>query len=246
MTIDTVKQKLIELRLKLAAANLQQTLVAAELKNWNLPDMLNHLLDLELEFRHKNRVDRLFKESRLIQQPTIDQFDFHFHKSRMDQKTKILNLMTLEFVKQKKDIILIGNTGVGKTFLARCIAYAAIQAGMKTLYTTTSLMINQLIAAEADHSLFRKLRQYESPEILVCDEIGYLPLDHNGSNLFFQVINARHEVKSTIITTNTPFAQWGKVFDNTALATAIADRLVYNSEILVMEGKSYRKRMSKK
>ncbi|MCD4767156.1 MAG: ATP-binding protein [Methanosarcinales archaeon] len=139
-------------------------------------------------------------------------------------------------------MILIGNPGVGKSFLAKCIAYAATQAGIKTLFTTAMDMINHLISAEADHSLLKKLQFYQSPDILVCDEIGYLPLGTQGSNLFFQVISTRHERKSTIITTNLTFTEWGKIFDSTTVATAIADRLVYNSEILVMEGKSYRKR----
>ena len=150
--------------------------------------------------------------------------------------------MDLEFIRQKKDIILIGNPGVGKSFLAKCIAYAATQASVKVLFTTAMDMINQLIAAEADHSLLKKLQYYKSPVLLVVDEIGYLPLGTQGSNLFFQVISARHENCSTIITTNLSFAEWGKIFDSTTVATAIADRLVYNSEILIMEGKSYRKR----
>ena len=103
-------------------------------------------------------------------------------------------------------------------------------------------MINHLIAAEADHTMLKKLQYYQSQELLVIDEIGYLSLGIQGSNLFFQVISARHERKSTVITTNRPFAQWGEIFDNTTVATAIADRLVYNSEILILEGPSYRKR----
>jgi DNA replication protein DnaC len=99
-----------------------------------------------------------------------------------------------------------------------------------------------LVAAQDNRTLLSKLKTYQSPDLLVIDEIGYLPLGQQGSNLFFQVISARHKQKSTIITTNLPFAQWGNIFDNTTVATAIADRLVYNSEILVMEGKSYRKR----
>ena len=89
--------------------------------------------------------------------------------------------MSLEFIKQKKDIILIGNPGVGKSFLAKCVAYGATQAGIKTLFTTATDMINHLIAAEADHSLLKKLQFYQSPDILVCDEIGYLPLGTHKS-----------------------------------------------------------------
>ena len=142
----------------------------------------------------------------------------------------------------KKHVIFIGNPGLGKSLLAKTIAYAATQAGIKTLFTSTMEMINQLVAAQENHTLLAKLKTYQTPDVLVCDEIGYLPLGQQGSNLFFQVISARHEQKSTIITTNLPFAQWGNVFDSTTVATAIADRLVYNSEVLVMEGKSYRKR----
>ncbi|MBW1683124.1 MAG: ATP-binding protein [Deltaproteobacteria bacterium] len=125
------------------------------------------------------------------------------------------------------------------------MAYAATQANIKTLFTTTMDLINHLIAAEADHSLLKKLHYYQSPDLLVCDEIGYLPLGTQGSNLFFQVISQRHEKKSTIITTNLPFADWGKIFDSTTVATAIADRLVYNSEVFILEGPSYRKRDKK-
>jgi DNA replication protein DnaC len=140
------------------------------------------------------------------------------------------------------DVILIGNPGVGKSLLAKTIAYGATQDGIKTLFTSAMDMINQLVAAQDNRTLLSKLKTYQSPDLLVIDEIGYLPLGQQGSNLFFQVISARHKQKSTIITTNLPFAQWGNIFDNTTVATAIADRLVYNSEILVMEGKSYRKR----
>ena len=105
-------------------------------------------------------------------------------------------------------------------------------------------MINQLIAAEADHSLLKQLHHYYAPDLLVCDELGYLSLGQQGSHLFFQVISQRHQQKSTVITTNLPFAEWGKVFDSTTVATAIADRLVHNSEVLILGGTSYRRKLT--
>jgi len=242
MSIESVVVKCKALKLKAFAENLEQTVAIGEEKNWTSLQIMNHLLDIELEQRRKNRIERCFKQSKLYEKPTIDQFDFNFHSSRKKQKNRIVNLMDLEFIKQPKDIILIGNPGVGKSFLAKCMAYAATQAGIKTLFTTAMDMINHLIAAEADHSLLKKLLYYQTQELLAIDEIGYLSLGTQGSNLFFQVISARHEKKATIITTNRPFAQWGEIFDNTTVATAIADRLVYNSEVLILEGSSYRKR----
>lgn len=242
---ESVKEKLVSLKMKTAAETVEQILETGNQKNMSCLEIIEHLLEMELEAKQKNRIARLFKESKLTEKLTIDQFDFNFHKARKKHKNRILGLMEPGFVTQKKDVILIGNSGVGKTFLAKCIAYAAILAGVKVLFTTAADMINQLIAAEADHSVLKKLRYYQSPDLLVCDEIGYLPLGATGSNMFFQVISERHEKKSTLITTNLPFSQWGNIFDSTTVAAAIADRLVYNSEILIMEGESYRKRMKK-
>ena len=230
------------LRLKNCALNLADVIKQGSQKNLSALQTIDRLLEIELACRKKARIALRFKQSRLKDKTTIDQFDFSHHASRKKQKNQILSLIDLGFVQDKKDIVLIGNPGTGKTFLSKCIAYAATQAGIKTLFTTAMDMINHLVAAQTDHTLLKKLKYYQSQDILVCDEIGYLPLGRQGSNLFFQVVSARHEQKSTIITTNLPFAKWGDIFDGTTVATAIADRLVYNSQILIMEGKSYRKK----
>ena len=240
--MEELKEKLMKLRLKVMAQELEAILDEAKQKNTDFLSMLEKLADLETESRWQNAIKLRFRQSRLSEKLTVDHFDFNHHKSRKDQKTQILNLFNLEFQRENKDVILIGNPGTGKTFLAKSMAYAACNANVKVLFTTAIDMINHLIAAEADHSLLKKLHYYQSPALLVCDELGYLSLGQQGSHLFFQVISARHRVKSTILTTNLPFAEWGNVFDSTTVATAIADRLVHNSDVLVLEGPSYRRK----
>ena len=240
--IECVKEKLVRLRLKTMAHELEPVLEKATQKNLDLISALNLLADTEIDERWQNAINLRWRQSKLTEKITIDQFDFNHHKSRKDQKTRILNLLNLEFIKQHMDVILIGNPGTGKTFLSKCIAYAACNANIKILFSTAMDMVNHLIAAEADHSTLKKLHYYQSPDLLVCDELGYLSLGHQGSHLFFQVISQRHQQKSTLLTTNLPFADWGNVFDSTSVATAIADRLVHNSEVLILGGQSYRRK----
>lgn len=242
-SMDLVKEKLKKLKMKAGAQRLDEVIKWSLAKNQPPLNVIGHLLDIELEAKTRNKIDRCFRESRLIDKFTIDRFDSEFHPSRAKLKNRLLNLMDPRYIRERRDLIFIGNPGVGKTFMAKCLGYAAAQSGVKVLFTTAMEMLNHLIAAEADHSLLKKLHCYCSPELLICDEIGYLPLGAQGSNLFFQVISSRHEKKSTIITTNLAFSDRGKIFDSTTTATAIADRLVANSDVFIMEGESYRKRL---
>jgi len=241
-SIEKVKEKLEALRLNAMAENLPIALDQEKNKNKGTCWVFEYLLDKEIEKKHQRAINTRFRQSKLFDQFTIDQFDFNFHSSRKKNRPRIMQLMELEFIDAHKDIIFIGNPGRGKTFLSKIIGYAGCQANKKVLYTTAINMINNLIAAQADQSLLKKLHYYQAPSLLICDELGYLPLDQQGSNLFFQVISARHGRSSTIITTNLAFSDWGKIFDNSSVAVAVADRLVANSEIMLMEGNSYRRK----
>ena len=241
-TIEQAKEKLIQLRLKIMAQRLEEVIQQAKEKNRDPLFVLNQLAEAEADHRWQSAIKLRFQQARINEKITLDAFDFHHHNSRENQKAQILDLLNLDFVSKHTDVILIGNPGTGKTFLAKSVAYAACNANIKVLFTTAMDMINHLIAAEADRSLLKKLHYYQSPALLAVDEMGYLSLGPQGSHLFFQVISARHQAKSTLITTNLPFADWGKVFDSTTVATAIADRLVYNSDVLILGGTSYRRK----
>ena len=237
-----LEQKLEQLKLPAISRQLEKILTEAASKNLTIAATLEWLTDVELEARRDRAVERRFKCSHLLSRPSIDSFYFNHHKSRLQNKARILRLLDLSLVSDGTNLVLIGNPGVGKTFLAKIIAWRACQANHRVLFTTAMDMLNQLSAAQVDHSLVRKLKSYTDPSLVVIDELGYLALDQASSNLFYQVVSTRHSQKrSTIITTNTPFSDWGNILFNTTIATAIADRLVENSEIFLLSGESLRK-----
>ena len=199
-----LEQKLQQLNLAAMSHQIEQTIAEAAAKNMSVSATLEWLADMELEARTGRAIDRRFRSSRLQSRPSIDGFQFHHHKSRVQAKNRILRLLDLNFLREGTNLVLIGNPGVGKTFLAKVIGWKACQANQRVLFTTAMDMLNQLSASQVDHSLVRKLKGYTEPSLLICDELGYLALDQQTSNLFYQVISTRHsQKKSTVITTNT-------------------------------------------
>jgi DNA replication protein DnaC len=199
-----LEQKLEQLKLATMSQKLEPTLKEAATKNLSFAATLEALADLELEARNRRAVERRFHVSRLHAQPSIDTFHFQHHKSRMQSKSRILRLLDLNFLKDGTNVVLIGNPGTGKTYLAQILGWRACQANVRTLFTSAMDMLNHLLASQVDHSLVRKLRVYTEPTLLICDELGYLSLDQQTSNLFYQVISTRHsQHKRIVVTTNT-------------------------------------------
>src|SRR5579864_8629500 len=205
--VTSLHQKLNQLSLTTMSRQLDQVTADTATKNLSFVHALESLIDLELEARNRRSIERRFRLSRLHSQHSIDSFHFKHHKSRMELKNRILRLLDLEFLKNGTSAIFIGNPGVGKTMLAKIIGWRACQANHRVLFTTAMDMLNHLLASQVDHSLVRKLKLYTEPTMLICDELGYLSLDQQNSNLFYQVISDRHAQKrSTVITTNTAFS----------------------------------------
>lgn len=233
--------KLSSLKLDFMAKGLDDALTQAASGNLSHSDMLDRLVDLELDGRLSSSILRRFRLSKLHSQYDIADFDFDHDKSRRQLKARILRLLDLDFIRQGTNVVIIGNPGVGKTMLSKIIAWKACQANLRVLFSPVMNMLNQLVASQVDHSLVRKLKIYTDPSLLVCDELGYLSLDQLTSNLFYQVVSTRHsEKRSTIITTNSAFSDWGNILFNTTIAAAIADRLVENSEVFLLGGRTRR------
>jgi DNA replication protein DnaC len=222
-----------------AARQCKETFEAAAKENLSHEHFLIRLLDIERVGRHESRIKKLIKAAKFPALKTFDTFDWS-HPTSIN-KALILKLAgSLDFVGKHEHVLFIGPGGVGKTHLAIALGVAACQGKFRTFFTTAADMINHLVAAHADHSLGKALKKYTSPRLLIIDELGYMPLDKHGRDLFFQVISKRADTGSVILTTNKAFKDWGEVFLDNAVATAIAERLVENGEAVKIEGSSYR------
>lgn len=196
------------------------------------------LLDWEERELSKRSLERRLKSAHLGRFKMLDQFDWNW-PTRCDRRV-IEQILTLDFLKDAANVVLIGPNGVGKTMLAKNIAHQAVLAGHTVLFAAAGQLLGELTASESDAVLRRRLRHYSSPDVLVIDEIGYLSYSNRHADLLFELLNRRYETKSTIVTTNKPFMQWQEVFPNAACVVSLVDRLIHRSEVIAIEGKSYR------
>jgi DNA replication protein DnaC len=236
---ELLLQDLAQLKLHQIAETYREVLDEAARKNTSMLEVLATLISSEITASRQRALERRIRQAKLPPRKTLDEYDFAFPKRI--SKPKVLRLFDCEFVAQHHSAVLIGPTGVGKTHLLNALGYTACEKGISTRWTRVIDMLNVLTRAQVNGTLESKLKEYIRPELLLLDELGYLPIDKRGADLMFQVVAARYESGSLVITTNRPFREWGKIFDvDNTLATAMIDRLMHHGEALVIEGKSGR------
>ena len=204
---------------------------------------LETLLSWEQTERKQRSLDRRLTSAKLGRFKSLNEFNWQW-PDKIDQQA-IQALMQLDFLTTASNIILLGSNGVGKSTIAQNLGYQAVMQGHTVLFTTAANMLNDLAALDGDNALRRRIKHYARPAFLIIDEVGYLSYSNRHADLLFEIINQRYEQRSTLVTTNRPFAEWSEVFPNAACVVSLIDRLVHHSEVIAIEGESYRMKEAK-
>ena len=238
--LDSIQASLLGLKMPRAMEALEHTMTRLERGEISAVEAIDLLLSEEFSTRETRRIDVALKTARLTPIKTIESFDFSFQPSL--DRGRILALAQLEFIARNEVVHFLGPPGTGKSHLARALGVAAVKAGRRVYSATLAELIETLVKAEREGRLAEKLSFYTRASLLIVDEIGYLPITSGGANLFFQLVNARYEKGAMILTSNRGFAEWGEVFGDPVVATALLDRLLHHAIVVQIEGASYRLR----
>ena len=203
-------------------------------------EAIDSLLAEEHATRENGRVAVALKTARVTPPKTLEGFDFSFQPSL--DRGRVLALAQLDFITRAEVLHFLGPPGTGKSHLATALGVAAVRAGRSVYRATLAEIVEALGRAEREGRLLERIRFYARPALLIVDEIGYLPITAGGANLFFQLVNARYEKGAMILTSNRGFAEWGEVFGDPVVATALLDRLLHHAVVVQIEGASYRLR----
>jgi len=204
---------------------------------------LPRVLELEDAERGRRSLERRIHSARIGAFKGMADFDWEWPKKI--HRPTIDELFTLQFIEEGANVVLLGPNGVGKSMIAKNLAYQALLRGYTARFTAASDMLNDLAAQQTSGALARRMRRYCNPMLLCVDEVGYLSYDNRYADLFFEVVTRRYEQRSVVLTTNKPFAEWSEIFPNAACVVTLVDRLVHRSEIAQIEGDSYRLKEAK-
>jgi DNA replication protein DnaC len=232
-------QHLSYLKLLSIRENYEALAKQAAQKQWTHIQYLAELIQAQALQRRDRAIERRICQARFPQIKTLEQFNWSWPKKINQQQVR--NMFRLKWIEDKNNVIFIGGVGLGKTHIATALGYEACLKGYSVLFSTAVDAINNLTAARAAGRLKQELNKYLKPDMIVCDELGYLPIDKTGADLLFQIISHRYEKGSLIITTNRVFKKWPEIFNNdSTLTSALLDRLLHHAETTVIEGDSYR------
>ena len=234
--LDRIHANLVGLNMPRALETLADIVQRLERGEIGALEAIDALLAEELDTRENRRVGVALKTARLNPPKTLESFDFSFQPSL--DRDRVLTLAQLDFVDRAEVVHLLGPPGTGKSHLAVALGIAAVKA-RKSVYRTT---LAELVEALAKARLAEKIRFFTRTALLIVDEIGYVTIDGGGANLFFQLVNARYEKGAMILTSNRGFAEWGELFGDPVVATALLDRLLHHAVVIHIEGASYRLR----
>ncbi|PWT75298.1 MAG: AAA family ATPase [Bacteroidetes bacterium] len=198
------------------------------------------LLNEEEAERVRRNVEKRLKDAKVGEFKPMSEFDWAWPK-RIDREL-VEELFNLQFLEDCANVVLIGPNGIGKSMIAQNIAHAALMAGTAARFVKASDMLDELLAADEAYKRKACLKKYSQVDLLIIDEVGYLSYDSRYADLLYEVVNARYKQKSTIVTTNKEFQQWGTIFPNAACVVTLIDRLVHKAEIVAIQGDSYRKK----
>jgi DNA replication protein DnaC len=246
--LDPVAERVQEAWKRLQLPHLRETLPAvlseAAQANWTYLEFLDQVLGRELDTKHAKRIRMGLQIAHFPSVRTLEGFDFALQPS-VDERL-VRELAMGHFLAHGQNVLLFGPPGVGKTHLAIGLGRKLVELGHSVRFTTATALLTVLSKAESEGSLAEKLTEFAKPRLLILDELGYLPFERRSAHLFFQLVNRRYEKGSLLVTTNQRVSEWGTVFGDDVLATAILDRLLHHSHTLMITGESYRLREKRK